>query len=605
MVSKRLNTKINQTFYGNSHYSTVAYEINCGLACADVSGTFDFTELSTALRCNKWFPNLGVEALLANESKRQISSLAGKIALFPAAKRKNRDWDAQELAEFYRVESALVQSGMRIITDRGLSDEGDPWFVFCREMDGEIIIHFARIDGNYIIASPAYEGVARGQDFRSMVKEMIERHKLSLTAADKGKSNIHIHPAALLIVLVGAAFFKTPSDAKADEFKKSTSLGQTDISSQIEAVRANVIAKQSSLAGLAIEQTDGDQALLQTLWVIASTSILSNVSDDNHDILFSPQLIRDNAQELNIDAHAYPITTKSIDFASDNDVKIDRAFFDNNYFFSTSPPEFNSVNYPETTGIISNAVNADIISNTAQSAPINHQPITFLQSEIIPPFVFFKSDGSRQFTEIAPPPNTPSRNADTITHVDGNQQIVLQKVNLDKLLVQASPGIYEVAAIVDEIPAPLKNVIPIGVAPQFPGSAINYLSENNIIVTFKSEQQGPTSGGTGNPHPQEASAANVNNQALNNTNSNSGAVSGQSTDTHAPQNLSTSAFQTTLSTFLQEGHDVQLTISHGYYVFSDSSTGPKDSITMTFSDGSAISIIGQQQMLIDIISHLA
>ena len=165
---------------------------------------------------------------MADDARRTINLVFKQnVALFSPAPRKSRDWSAQDLAEFYRVESALIQGGMRVVTDRGLSDEGDPWFVFCREHDGEPIAHFARIDGQYVIASPAYEGMTRGLDFRVMVQELIERHKLSLINNDRDKnSNIHIHPAALLIVLVGAAFFKTPSQANADELKKEVGHGQ-------------------------------------------------------------------------------------------------------------------------------------------------------------------------------------------------------------------------------------------------------------------------------------------------------------------------------------------------------------------------------------------
>ena len=49
---------------------------------------------------------------------------------FTAASR-SRDWTQQELAEFYRVEASLVRANIEIETDRGRSDEGDPWFVFC------------------------------------------------------------------------------------------------------------------------------------------------------------------------------------------------------------------------------------------------------------------------------------------------------------------------------------------------------------------------------------------------------------------------------------------------------------------------------------------
>ncbi|HJV43180.1 hypothetical protein [Caulobacter sp.] len=124
------------------------------------------------------------------------------------------DWSQQELAEFYRVEAALSRAGIRVGTDRGLSDEKEPWFVFYRTDDGEVVIHFARIDGEYLIAGPAYEEIARGFDFSSMVRNMVARHPL-IRRSDRG-DNIALHPAALLVAVVGTAFFKT-GEARAAE----------------------------------------------------------------------------------------------------------------------------------------------------------------------------------------------------------------------------------------------------------------------------------------------------------------------------------------------------------------------------------------------------
>lgn len=124
------------------------------------------------------------------------------------------DWSQQELAEFYRVEAALIRAGIRVGTDRGLSDENEPWFVFYRTDDGEVVIHFARIDGEYLIAGPAYEEIARGFDFSSLVRNMVARHPL-IRRSDRG-DNISIHPAALLVAVVGTAFFKT-GEARAAE----------------------------------------------------------------------------------------------------------------------------------------------------------------------------------------------------------------------------------------------------------------------------------------------------------------------------------------------------------------------------------------------------
>jgi hypothetical protein len=118
-----------------------------------------------------------------------------------------RDWSTQELAEFYRVEAALIQAGLSVVSERGLTDEGEPWFVFCREEDDEVIIHFARLDGRYLISAPGYCGTAMGRDFRSLARATIERHPI-LQPRPKG-DNLFLHPAALLIVLVASALLKS------------------------------------------------------------------------------------------------------------------------------------------------------------------------------------------------------------------------------------------------------------------------------------------------------------------------------------------------------------------------------------------------------------
>lgn len=127
----------------------------------------------------------------------------------------SRDWSQQEIAEFYRVESALLQAGVQLETDRGLSDEGDPWFIFCRADNGEVFIHFARIDGLYVVDGAAFEEAARGPDFSALVRELIARYPLA-KAREKAGGNVFVHPAALLIALVGAAFFQT-NEARAAE----------------------------------------------------------------------------------------------------------------------------------------------------------------------------------------------------------------------------------------------------------------------------------------------------------------------------------------------------------------------------------------------------
>ncbi|HUN44747.1 MAG TPA: hypothetical protein VMU81_31055 [Acetobacteraceae bacterium] len=118
----------------------------------------------------------------------------------------NSDWSAQELAEFYRVEAALLQAGMRVASDRGVTDEGDPWFVFCRAEDDEVIIHFARIRGQYLICAPSYGTHATGRDFRALVRDLVERHKALQPV--RRSADVLFHPSSLLVVLVASALFK-------------------------------------------------------------------------------------------------------------------------------------------------------------------------------------------------------------------------------------------------------------------------------------------------------------------------------------------------------------------------------------------------------------
>src|SRR6476619_2280367 len=111
------------------------------------------------------------------------------------------DWNQRELAEFYRVEAALTKSGVGISTDRGLTDEGEPWFVFFRQCDEEVIVHFARISGEYIVASNFTEAVFRGRNFQTLVQKLLDSHPYVLPK-HSSRPTVFLHPATLLAALV-------------------------------------------------------------------------------------------------------------------------------------------------------------------------------------------------------------------------------------------------------------------------------------------------------------------------------------------------------------------------------------------------------------------
>lgn len=148
----------------------------------------------------------------------QVISLS--IRRVASAPVRPQDWSQREIAEFYRVEAALVQAGMRLESERGISDEGDPWFAFCHADTGEVFIHFAREGGRYVVDGGPFGAAARGDDFAALVRELIGRHPLA--APRRQGSNVMLHPAALLIALVGACFFHA-AQAKAAETAEGAS----------------------------------------------------------------------------------------------------------------------------------------------------------------------------------------------------------------------------------------------------------------------------------------------------------------------------------------------------------------------------------------------
>ena len=162
----------------------------------------------------------------------------------------SRDWTQQELAEFYRVEASLIRANIPIETDRGRSDEGDPWFIFCNGNTGEIIVHFARFDGTYVVASPALDGCARGRDFRALVEAQIASHPL-LIPKTAGGGQLFVHPAALLILLVTTCFFKlSQTTALAGPLHEAPSGSLSPSASGSQAVMLDERAAASVLAAI-------------------------------------------------------------------------------------------------------------------------------------------------------------------------------------------------------------------------------------------------------------------------------------------------------------------------------------------------------------------
>jgi len=130
--------------------------------------------------------------------------LSANVFTFPGRAKGPQPWTNDELAELYRVVDLLGRAGLSVATDMGMSDEGDPWFVFCRADNDEVIAHFARIDGVFVAASIAVDETFRGANFRQIVDRMVSSQPLVVPPPRPG-SRLLLHPAVLLTAFVATA----------------------------------------------------------------------------------------------------------------------------------------------------------------------------------------------------------------------------------------------------------------------------------------------------------------------------------------------------------------------------------------------------------------
>jgi hypothetical protein len=98
---------------------------------------------------------------------------------------QRRGWSNRELMHFYRAARALWKSGVAIEIDGGVTDEGDPWLVFCEFNSGEVLAHFARIDNEYIAYASFLHGALKSRGFADLVARFIE------SSANLGRGAAH------------------------------------------------------------------------------------------------------------------------------------------------------------------------------------------------------------------------------------------------------------------------------------------------------------------------------------------------------------------------------------------------------------------------------
>lgn len=106
-------------------------------------------------------------------------------------------WGNVELAQFARIQRLLENVGLHIDVEHGVTDEGDPWCVFCSNGTGEVVIHAACIDGRYMFDSPVLRNPIEGRSFQHCAEKFLDEAMQAIPVVRR-RSTLQVHPSALL-----------------------------------------------------------------------------------------------------------------------------------------------------------------------------------------------------------------------------------------------------------------------------------------------------------------------------------------------------------------------------------------------------------------------
>jgi hypothetical protein len=109
------------------------------------------------------------------EESERGTSVSNSTVYLADVRANQRDWSKHELALFHRAVGLLWEAGLSVETDGGITDEGEPWFVFCDPDSSDVIAHFARIGGTYVICAPTINDTLTGRNFADLMERFLQR----------------------------------------------------------------------------------------------------------------------------------------------------------------------------------------------------------------------------------------------------------------------------------------------------------------------------------------------------------------------------------------------------------------------------------------------
>jgi hypothetical protein len=96
----------------------------------------------------------------------------GDILPFIAKVRASGDWTAAERARLEELSDRFAEAGMRVEVIYGATEDGDPWCVV-KDENEEVLVHVARIGGQFVVHSAIDDALRQGPDLPSTLGERL------------------------------------------------------------------------------------------------------------------------------------------------------------------------------------------------------------------------------------------------------------------------------------------------------------------------------------------------------------------------------------------------------------------------------------------------
>lgn len=143
---------------------------------------------------------------------------------------RSSDWSQQELASLYRAHDFLNRQGLGVGLEKGLTDLGEPWCVFYDHGSEEVMAHFARNGGRYLIACPFVDKPSWGNTLDEAIEAFygaIDGY-LGQVRARSGGGKVVMHPATRLVFSLSTLFFLLQLDQRSAQATEPGNEGEAE-----------------------------------------------------------------------------------------------------------------------------------------------------------------------------------------------------------------------------------------------------------------------------------------------------------------------------------------------------------------------------------------